>query len=120
MAASPHLRVVDKLAAPMISTEIAWTHPSVLAFARGADPFQAIEDASRDLALHALDKGWVGPPFDPFTLARVLGYEVSVSDEVRDAMVTQAKGRPPSILFNPAQPRTRINFSIAHEIVHTL
>ncbi|MEW5879784.1 MAG: ImmA/IrrE family metallo-endopeptidase [Pseudomonadota bacterium] len=104
----------------MISTDIAWTHPSVLAFACDRDPLQAIEHAARDLALRALDNGWVGPPFDSFALARVLGYEVSVSDEVRDAMVTQAEGHPPSIVFNPAQPRTRINFSIAHEIVHTL
>jgi O-acetyl-ADP-ribose deacetylase (regulator of RNase III) len=104
----------------MISTEIAWTHPSVLAFAKTRDPLEAIEDAARDLALRALDKGWIGPPFDSFALARVLGYEVSVSSDVRDAMVTQAPGGVTSIAFNPAQPRTRISFSIAHEIVHTL
>lgn len=111
---------VDKMSAPMIATEIAWTNPSVLAFAKKRDPLQAIEEATRDLALRALDKGWTGPPFDSFALARVLGYDVSVSSDVRDAMVTLAPGGATSIVFNPAQPRTRINFSIAHEIVHTL
>jgi len=104
----------------MISTEVNWTNPSVLAFAGDQDPLRAIEEAVRELALKAIDKGWTGPPYDPFTLAAILGYEVAASDEVRDAMATQERGRPPTITFNPSRSRNRISFSIAHEIVHTL
>lgn len=104
----------------MLASEVKWTNPSVLAFAKDGDPIRAIEEAVRELTLRALDKGWIGPPYDPFALAGILGYEVGVSDEVRDAKATKEASGKPTIVFNPSQPHARIRFSIAHEIIHTL
>src|SRR5438128_5868212 len=45
-----------------------WTNPSVrklMKIVGDADPVEAITHRARDVALEAMDRGWVGPPFDP-------------------------------------------------------
>lgn len=103
----------------MPESNFKWTNSSVLLFAEGADPIEAIEKKARDVALDAIDKGWEGPPFDPIRLADMLKLAVSARDEVADAR-TVPHGRSGLVIeFNPSRARGRVRFSIAHEIAHT-
>jgi len=97
-----------------------WTNESVLAFAGGRDPLDAIEEAARDVVFEAVENGWEGPPFDPFELARIFDIEVVPKDEVRDARTVPVRGGEVAIEYNPTRPRHRLRFSLAHEIAHTL
>jgi hypothetical protein len=54
-----------------------WTSSSVLKFAAGRDPVQAVVQTAREIVLGAIDKGWVGPPFDPTKLAELLGLSIA-------------------------------------------
>jgi O-acetyl-ADP-ribose deacetylase (regulator of RNase III) len=96
-----------------------WTNPSVLQFARESDPVEGIQRAAREMVLNAIEKGWTGPPFDPFELASILNYRVVPSQDVQEAMLTP-DGRTYRIDFNPSQSHRRVRFSIAHELAHTL
>ncbi|MCC6350264.1 MAG: ImmA/IrrE family metallo-endopeptidase [Candidatus Eisenbacteria bacterium] len=97
-----------------------WTNRSVKALAQDRDPVQLIIALARQTAIEALDKGWIGPPFDPISLAEILGHEVAANTDIRDARtVPAARGRV-RIEFNPSRPRGRMRYSIAHEIAHTL
>lgn len=97
-----------------------WTNESVLKFAGTQDPIAAVEDAAQAAVFDAVQEGWQGPPFDPFELAEIRGIEVTPRNELREARtVPLGKGRF-AIEYNPARPRHRIRFSIAHEIAHTL
>lgn len=95
-----------------------WTNESVLRFAEGVDPVEAITHHSRELVIRAMDAGWSGPPFEPLELARHLNIEALPRDDVRDAR-TVPVGDKPQIEFNPNRPRGRMRYSIAHEIAHT-
>ena len=96
-----------------------WTNRSVLAL--GADnPIDAIIAMARDLALDAVDRGWAGPPFDPFELAELLDISVTPQANLRDAQSFVTEAGAKRIEFNPHKPASRIRFSIAHEIAHTL
>jgi hypothetical protein len=95
-----------------------WTNPSVLDFAGGEDPVDAITLRARDIVFDAVQAGWHGPPFDPLVLARRLGIEVVARDDLSDARVL-AYGDRLRIEFNPTRPRGRLRYSVAHEIVHT-
>jgi O-acetyl-ADP-ribose deacetylase (regulator of RNase III) len=66
-----------------------------------------------------MEEGWEGPPYDPFALAESLDIEVVASQELEDARLVSAEGRP-RIDFNPARRPERVRFSIAHEIGHFL
>jgi hypothetical protein len=96
-----------------------WTNESVLAFAGDRDPLDAVEEAARNLVYEAVQAGWDGPPFDPFDLARILGNEVVPREELSDARTVPVGGGEVSIEYNPARPRHRLRFSLAHEIAHT-
>jgi O-acetyl-ADP-ribose deacetylase (regulator of RNase III) len=97
-----------------------WTNESVLSFAGGHDPIDAIEQAAREVVFEAVENGWEGPPFDPFELARILDIEVVPKDELRDARTVPLGGGDVAIEYNPSRPRHRLRFSLAHEIAHTL
>jgi hypothetical protein len=101
-----------------MSRPARWKNRSVIEFAKGGNPIEAIEQRAREIVLKALDEGWSGPPYDPIKLARLLGIAVTASDEVQDARLLP--GKISKIEFNPNRPRGRIRFSIAHEIAHTL
>jgi Zn-dependent peptidase ImmA (M78 family)/O-acetyl-ADP-ribose deacetylase (regulator of RNase III) len=100
-------------------SSIEWTNSSVKQLAGNLDPIHVITEKTRALVLDAIDEGWYGPPFRPFTLAERLGFSVVPKENIRDARVVTRKGRV-EIEYNPHRPRRRIRFSIAHEIAHTL
>lgn len=96
-----------------------WTNASVRAFAGDRDPIEAIVERAREIVLEAMDEGWSGPPFDPFVLADRLGVPLIARQELRDARTVPLAGGDVRIEFNPARPRGRLRFSVAHELAHT-
>jgi O-acetyl-ADP-ribose deacetylase (regulator of RNase III) len=96
-----------------------WTNKSVLAFAASGDPEEAILRTSRELAFEAMERGWRGPPFDPFQLASLMGIEVVARDDLYDARTVPVPGGV-RVEYNPNRPRARLRFSLAHELGHTL
>src|SRR5438128_1636208 len=104
----------------MKSVSPSWTHPSVLALEAATDPVQAITARARGLVLDAIEKGWSGPPYDPFQLAEILKIPTIPRYDVTDARAVPLGGQRVQIEFNPNRPRGRTRFSMAHEIAHTL
>jgi hypothetical protein len=105
-----------------MSAQAKWTHPSVLALqkeANGRDPLDEIERRAEELALSAMEKGWSGPPFDPFQLADHLGVEMVGREDLEDARLVSSPDGP-RIEFNPQRRPARVRFSVAHEIGHLL
>jgi Zn-dependent peptidase ImmA (M78 family)/O-acetyl-ADP-ribose deacetylase (regulator of RNase III) len=101
-------------------TTINWTNPSVKALAGDADPIREISDRTRKVVLDAIDDGWEGPPFDPMWLAKHLGISLMPRDDILDSRIL-SKGSGQRVLeYNPNQPHSRIRFSLAHEIAHTM
>lgn len=96
-----------------------WTNRSVRALTRDPDPVQYMISLARQKTIEALDRGWLGPPFDPIALAELLGIEVAANSDVRDARTIPATRGRARIEFNPNRPRGRMRYSIAHEIAHT-
>jgi hypothetical protein len=96
-----------------------WTNPSVLRFAGESDPIAVVTGRARTLVMDAIQEGWEGPPFDPFRLAEFLKIPTLPLQDVVDARIVP-KGTGLRIEFNPNRPRTRVRFSVAHEIAHTL
>ena len=104
-----------------------WAHKSVIALLEAhpgaSDPEAVIRTKARALVERVRGYGWNGPPFDPELLAGLLGIQVHPANLNAD---TQALIRPRhgsaelEILWNSASPRSRRNFSIFHEIIHTL
>ena len=100
-----------------------WTNVSVrklLNIVGESDPVQAITRRAREVALHAMDKGWTGPPFDPVQLADHLGIAISPRHDVRDARTLPGPTGSLRVEFNPNRSSARVRYSIAHEIAHTL
>jgi hypothetical protein len=103
-----------------VETRQKWTNPSVIEFAKDRDPVEAITNAARDVVVRAIDQGWVGPPFDPLVLADMLKLEVVPRADVPEARTVPMGRSSVYIEFNPNRPQSRVRFSIAHEIAHTL
>jgi len=97
-----------------------WTHSSVLLLAGTYDPVRTITERTRELVLRALERGWTGPPYDPFELAEMLRIKLTPTQDVIDARTTSNAGGEFSLEFNPSRSPARIRYSIAHEIAHTL
>lgn len=72
------------------------------------------------MVLRAREQGWTGPPYNPFELADRLNLEVSPNENIREARTLPVSGGKVRIEFNPLRSRARINYSVAHEIAHTL
>ena len=104
----------------MTNNDIPWTNPSVLEFAGKSDPIKLITQKARDEVLQAIQAGWQGPPFDPFTLAEHLGIRTIPREDVLDARTVPSGSHRLQIEFNPNRSRGRLRFSVAHEIAHTL
>lgn len=100
-------------------SSIAWSHESVLKFCRGKDPIAKITEIIRDFVLKAIDEGLSGPPFDPFFLAKILKIDLVPAEIAEDARILRQENGKYKIEFNPNRPKSRIRFSIAHEIVHS-
>lgn len=100
-----------------------WNHKSVIrlmAESGNPDPVDEVRKRARDLVLKAFELGWEGPPYSPIELAKFLNIDIIPNDSVRDARITPLNKRHLQIQYNPFQRPTRINFSVAHEIAHTL
>ena len=97
-----------------------WTNPSVMALAEGNDPIASIQYKVKEAILEAAERGWTGPPYDPFQLADLRDIGVRPNDEVFDARTVPVGSDGFRIEFNPNRPHGRMRYSIAHEIAHTL
>lgn len=104
-----------------MSKRTRWTNQSVLRFAEGRDPIEAIVARARDIVVKAIDAGWAGPPFDPLALAAdFLRLTVTANADIPEARTINAGRDRLRIEFNPNRPRGRMRYSLAHEIAHTL
>lgn len=101
------------------SHEASWTHPSVLAL-EVQDPISAIILRARNTVLSAIERGWNGPPYNPFTLAEMLGMKLVPTEGVLDARTHSDSAGKFTIEFNPQRPAARMRYSVAHELGHTL
>jgi Zn-dependent peptidase ImmA (M78 family)/O-acetyl-ADP-ribose deacetylase (regulator of RNase III) len=101
------------------SEDTRWTHPSVVAL-NEADPIAAIVQKARRFVIEAIEKGWAGPPYNPFTLAEMRGIKLLPTEEILDARTRSGSQGQFTIEFNPNRPPARIRYSIAHELGHTL
>jgi hypothetical protein len=99
---------------------IDWTNRSVILLAGNHDPLRVITERARNVVLEALENGWSGPPYDPFTLAEMRRIRLVPSQGVVDARTTANAAGTFTTEFNLGRPRARIRYSIAHEIAHTL
>lgn len=103
-----------------------WRHPSVLelvaAYRRQADPVLVIRERAKEVLTHARSMGWCGPPFDPRILASCLGIKVRAEllGPERDAYIYPLNTSELEIVYDPTRPSGRQNFSISHEVSHTL
>jgi Zn-dependent peptidase ImmA (M78 family)/O-acetyl-ADP-ribose deacetylase (regulator of RNase III) len=87
----------------------------------GVDPYEAIVERARTLALKAMEDGWNGPPYDPFELAELVGVDVVARQNLEDArLVSVEAGARSRIEFNPNRRPARVRFSLAHELGHLL
>jgi Zn-dependent peptidase ImmA (M78 family)/O-acetyl-ADP-ribose deacetylase (regulator of RNase III) len=101
------------------SREANWTHPSVLALGE-PDPISAIILRTRYFVLAAIERGWSGPPYNPFQLAEMQGIRLLPTDVVLDARTSSDSGGHFTVEYNPQRPAARMRYSIAHELGHTL
>jgi uncharacterized protein DUF955 len=103
-----------------------WHHPSVLAlveeYGRRIDPSTIIRARARTLVARARQCGWDGPPYDPRVLASSLGIKIHarVLAPGHEACIFPGPGQQLELVFDKTRPITRQNFSISHEIAHTL
>ena len=102
-----------------------WSHKSVRALIRaagGGDPEAIIRQKARDLVAWAKQHGWTGPPYEPLVLASLRGIKTKATAQLfsAEAQLTPVRGRQLILEFNPDRSAGRKNFSICHEIAHTL
>jgi O-acetyl-ADP-ribose deacetylase (regulator of RNase III) len=100
--------------------DLNWKHPSVRALAENGDPVDLIVEKARAIVLDALDAQTLTLPIDPLKLAERLSIPVVPRTDVRDARTICGPSDTPIIEYNPNRPKTRIRFSICHELAHTL
>jgi hypothetical protein len=112
------LRAADSTATRS-SRETNWSHPSVLTL-NDPDPISAIIMRARRMVLNAMERGWGGPPYNPFALAEMLGIKLLPTEDVLDARTHSDSSGRFTIEFNPQRPAARTRYSIAHELGHTL
>ena len=91
----------------------------------------SVEDIVRRLAILKLQKaektlnalgGWSPPPFEPRLIAGALGLACVEEPNplaLTDAMLHLRDSRPTVVIYH-TRPEGRANFSICHEIAHTL
>jgi Zn-dependent peptidase ImmA (M78 family) len=118
------VQLFDKLRAADSTTtrsvrETNWSHPSVLTL-NDPDPISAIIMRARGMVLNAMERGWGGPPYNPFALAEMLGIKLLPTENVLDARTHSDSSGRFTIEFNPQRPAARTRYSIAHELGHTL
>lgn len=102
---------------------VNWKHESILRLiseeTASDDPIEIIRMRSRELVLKAFNMGWSGPPFNVEELATLLDYKVVPNELLNEARIIPV-GNTFIIEYNPFQSPARTNFSLAHEVAHTL
>lgn len=81
-----------------------------------------MRERARDLVNRAKSLGWSGPPFDPRIIASLRDIDLR-TDQLsphQDAYIIPKGDNRLEIVVDPTRPTTRQNFSISHEISHTL
>jgi len=102
-----------------LSREMRWTNKSALTLG-DRDPISEVVSLARGAVLKAMEEGWSGPPYNPFSLAEMRGIKLLPTEEILEARTrSDAEGKF-TIDFNPQRPAARMRYSIAHEIGHTL
>jgi hypothetical protein len=104
------------------STKKIWSHKSVKTLileSGNPDPLDEIRKRVRNLVVKAFEFGWEGPPYSPIQFAKYFNIDVIPNDSIIDARIIPKENNF-QIQYNPFQKPTRQNFSIAHEIAHTL
>jgi Zn-dependent peptidase ImmA (M78 family) len=101
------------------SRETRWTNKSVLTLG-DRDPISEVVSLARGAVLKAIEEGWSGPPYNPFSLAEMRGIKLLPTEEILDARTRSGPQGKFTIDFNPQRPAARMRYSIAHEIGHTL
>ena len=104
-----------------------YSDPSVVRLVRlhseiSRDPEEIIRYLIRNEQTDARNYAWSGPPFDPKDFASTIGIPCEKSNQLfhsEDAELQPIEGGRSIIKYNPDKPKTRRNFSIAHEIAHT-
>ena len=106
-----------------------YSDPSVVRLVRlhskiSQDPEEIIRYLIRNELTDARNYGWSGPPFDPKDFASTIGIPCEKSDKLFHSEDAELQPNPTKegrsiIKYNPNKPKTRQNFSIAHEIAHT-
>src|SRR5258706_3381805 len=99
-----------------------WKNKSVLSLIQehnNPDPGEIMRQKTREMVLGAFEKGWNGPPFDPFKLARLFNINIAPNESIYDARILIVNDKF-QIEYNPYQNPTRINFSVSHELGHIL
>jgi len=86
------------------------------------DPRDVVRDLAREMLKRARALGWSGPPFDPVQLASIESIRVRQSDGPMDsdALIRALADGSLEIVWNQGTPPTRRNFSLCHELGHTL
>lgn len=81
-----------------------------------------IRERAKSLVAEARLLGWGGPPFDPRVLASLRGIKLRPDRLApgHDAFIVPRDAQQLEIVFDTGRPTTRQNFSISHEICHTL
>ena len=105
--------------APATYTRAQWKNSSVRLFAEGEDPVAKMMSLASGLALRGLEQTIDRTTVDPFLLANLRGLAVVPNENVLDARLVPLTHERAQIEYNPNQPRSRIRFSIAHELAHT-
>lgn len=120
-------RFIDKILLKIINDNdikyMNWLHKSVKKLIEetgNSNPITTIRERARDLVLKAYENGWEGPPFNPIELSKLLDIDILPNDSIIDARTIHIKSNNYRIEYNPFENPNRINFSIAHEIGHTL
>ena len=105
---------------PVATTKMKfWKDKLVIDFAAGADPVEAVLSRAQQVVFEALEKGWTGPPFDPFELAAIRKIATTPREDVPDARLV-SRGGQAIVEYNPLKPTNRMRFSVAHELGHAL
>lgn len=85
------------------------------------DPEEIIRHKVQEKLIEARSIEWSGPPFNPKIVASLMGIKCEPSEELvysEDAELHPMEGGRLVIKYNSVKPKTRQNFSIAHETVH--
>jgi Zn-dependent peptidase ImmA (M78 family)/O-acetyl-ADP-ribose deacetylase (regulator of RNase III) len=96
-----------------------WKHPSILLFAEGGNPVEKMISLATEFVLGALEGLTQAAAIDPFRLANLKHIPVIANEAIADARLVPLMNDRFQIEYNPNQPRSRIRFSIAHELAHT-